>query len=164
MTDTPAIPPEAVATLGAHFGVPPDAIPVLVRLDVQPEHGAAGWVATTTDVRRVHLAPSPDWPAGQLDVVGALVEEDPEGRDRPFLNLEGIAAVSAYAAQLHIPSGRAAHVPDRVGRRGLDRREPSRRLGRRALARATARAPGLGVRRAREIPGATTAIRFFLPY
>ena len=107
MTDTPAVPPEAVATLAAHFGVPPDAIPVLVRLDAVPEHGATGWVATTADVRRVHLPPSPDWPAGQLDVVGALVDRAPDDRGRPFLHLEGVAAVSGYAAQLHIPSGRA---------------------------------------------------------
>ena len=107
MTDAPAVPPEAVATLAAHFGVPPDAVPVLVRLDVQPDRGATGWVATTTDVRRVRLAPSPDWPAGQLDVVGALVEQVPEDQERPFLHLAGVAAISGYAAQLHIPSGRA---------------------------------------------------------
>ena len=107
MTDNPAVPPEAVATLATHFGVPPEAVPVLVRLDAAPGHGATGWVATTTDVRRIRLAPSPDWPAGQLDVVGALVEQVPDDRDRPFLHLEGVAAVSGYAAQLHIPSGRA---------------------------------------------------------
>ena len=107
MNDNPAVPPEAVATLGAHFGVPPDAIPVLVRLDVQPGRGATGWVATTTDVRRVQLAPSSDWPAGQLDIVGALLGQVPEDRARPLLHLEGVAAISGYAAQLHIPSGRA---------------------------------------------------------
>ena len=107
MTDNPAVPPEAVATLAAHFGVPPDAVPVLVRLDVQPDQGATGWVATTSDVRRVRLPPSPDWPAGQLDVVGALVDQVPADRERPFLHLEGVAAISGYAAQLHIPSGRA---------------------------------------------------------
>ena len=107
MTDNPAVPPEAIAMLAAHFGVPPDAIPVLVRLDVAPGHGVTGWAATTADVRRVRLPPSPDWPAGQLDVVGALVEHVPDDEGRPFLHLEGVATVSGYAAQLHIPSGRA---------------------------------------------------------
>ena len=107
MNDNPAVPPEAVATLAAHFGVPPDAVPVLARLDVQPGSDATGWVATTTDVRRVRVPASPDWPAGQLDIVGGLVEQVPDDPARPFLYLEGLAAISGYAAQLHIPSGRA---------------------------------------------------------
>lgn len=105
MTDNQAIPPEAVAALGAHFGVPPSAVPVLIRLEVQPGQTATGWAATTTDVRRLELTPPSDWPAGQLDLVGALVEQVPDDRDRPFLHLAGIAAMAAYAAQLHIPTG-----------------------------------------------------------
>ena len=107
MSDDPVVPPEAVATLAAHFGVPSDAVPVLIRLDVQPGQAATGWAATTADVRRVRLPASAEWPAGQLDLVGALVERPPDDRARPFLHLEGVAAVSAYAAQLHVPSGRA---------------------------------------------------------
>ena len=107
MTDNQAVPPEAVAALGAHFGVPPSAIPVLIRLEVRPGRIATGWAATTTDVRGLELTPPFDWPAGQLDLVGALVEHAPADQDRPFLHLAGIAAMSAYAAQLHIPTGHA---------------------------------------------------------
>jgi hypothetical protein len=105
--DAGAIPPEAVAALGAHFGVPRAAVPILVRLDVRPGRVATGWAATTSDARRIHLAAGADWPLGRLDIVGALVDRAPVGTDRPFFNLEGVAAVSAYAAQLHVPTGRA---------------------------------------------------------
>jgi hypothetical protein len=107
VADNQTIPPEAVAALGAHFGVPPSAVPVLIRLEVQPGRTATGWAATTTDVRGLELTPPSDWPAGQLDLVGALVEQAPDEQDRPFLHLAGIAAMSAYAAQLHIPTGHA---------------------------------------------------------
>jgi hypothetical protein len=99
--------PEAIAAIAAHFKVPPGAVPVLVRLEIKPDRGVSGWAATTTEIRGIALAAATDWPAGQLDFVGAATDTLPDGSARAFLHLQDVVALEVYAAQLWTPSRRA---------------------------------------------------------
>lgn len=93
-----------VVNLATDAGVPPSARPALVLLNIGEDRAADGRLLTPDGWAPLALQ-CPGWPAGQLDIIGAVVVDHPAHHWRPYLHI-GDGLIAVYAATLRIPSGK----------------------------------------------------------